>query len=135
MTDVLTKKQRSRCMSKIRPRNTKPELLLRKKLWSIGLRYRLKSELIGKPDIVFISKKIAIFIDGCFWHGCPEHYSRPKSNIDFWSEKIRKNIKRDKYVNDVLKSQGWLVLRFWEHEIIQRIDECVEIVLQCYHSK
>lgn len=117
MPDVLTKSQRSRCMSAIRGKNTKPELLLRKALWRNGYRYRLKNSLPGKPDIVFPSECIAVFVDGCFWHGCPEHYQKPETNAHFWREKIKKNKQRDKRVNAALKAEGWRVLRFWEHEV------------------
>lgn len=115
--DVLTPEQRHRNMSNIRSRNTKPELLLRKVLWERGLRYRLKNDLPGKPDIIFKKYRLAIFVDGCFWHGCPEHYIEPKTRTSFWKSKINGNIERDKKNNSYLADMGWTVLRFWEHEI------------------
>ncbi|MEA3255673.1 MAG: very short patch repair endonuclease [Candidatus Altiarchaeota archaeon] len=125
MTDVLTKEQRSYNMSQIKGKNTQPELLLRKYLFLKGLKgYRLKSSLIGKPDIVFTKYKIAIFIDGCFWHKCPGCFVKPTSNINFWKKKIDGNVKRDKEVNKILKKQGWKVIRFWEHEIKKDLQKC-----------
>jgi len=104
-------------MSKIKNKNTKPELKLRKALWNEGIRYRINTKLTGKPDIVFTSKKIAIFVDGCFWHCCPIHGTSPKSNVPFWGSKLQKNIERDAKVNQLLKESGWNVYRIWEHKI------------------
>jgi len=104
-------------MSQINGRDTKPEILLRKNLWAMGLRYRLKSKVTGKPDLVFAGKKVAVFVDGCQWHSCPAHWVRPKSNTEFWDAKFEKNRNRDVAVNGLLKEQGWTVLRFWEHEV------------------
>ncbi len=122
MTDVMTPQQRSRCMSRIRGRDTKPERLLRSCLWSNGLRYRLRYPITGKPDIVFPSAKLAVFVDGCFWHGCPVHGTQPKNREVFWKEKILRNKKRDTEVNKKLRSEGWIVKRYWEHQI----NQCVE---------
>lgn len=130
MSDVLSKKQRSYCMSKIRGHNTKPELSLRKELWSRGLRYRIHSKVIGKPDLVFIGAKVAVFVDGCYWHGCPKHFVQPKSNTLFWENKINKNIERDKKVTQQLEAKGWRVIRIWEHEIKQDLDGCVRRVME-----
>jgi DNA mismatch endonuclease (patch repair protein) len=115
--DVLTPRQRSHCMSRIRGRNTGPELTVRKALWALGLRYRTHSAIPGRPDIVFAGAKVAVFIDGCFWHGCALHGVKPKTNRDFWREKIRKNRARDRKVTRILEADGWSVLRFWEHEV------------------
>lgn len=118
MTDVLTKKQRSYNMSQIKGKNTKPEVSLRKLLFVNGIRgYRTHYKLIGKPDIVFPKEKIAIFIDGCFWHKCPKCFVEPETRKKFWMEKIGGNTKRDKEVNKVLRNDGWKILRFWEHEV------------------
>jgi|SRR3989338_9177653 len=118
MVDVLTKKQRSYCMSRISGRNTQPEILLRKSLSGAGIRgYRLQYKLIGKPDIVFSKKKIAIFIDGCFWHKCPKCFIKSETNKSFWNKKIDSNAKRDGIVNSELKRKGWEIIRIWEHEI------------------
>lgn len=126
MPDVLTPEQRRKCMSSVRGTNTKPELLLRKALWRKGLRYRLKSELPGKPDIVLARYKIAIFVDGCFWHNCPAHGSLPETNKSFWEKKIARNVERDHQVNALLEQNGWLVIRIWEHEIKQSIEKVIE---------
>lgn len=128
MPDVLTPEQRRKCMSSVRGTNTKPELLLRKALWRKGLRYRLKSELPGKPDIVLSRYKVAIFVDGCFWHSCPEHGSLPESNTSFWKKKIARNVERDHEVNALLEQNGWRIIRIWEHEIKQSIEKVVERV-------
>lgn len=118
MADVLTKKQRSYCMSQIRARNTQPEIILRKAIFSTGIRgYRLHYKLAGKPDIVFPKRKIVIFIDGCFWHKCPKCFKKPDTNKKFWKVKIDSNVARDRIVNVVLKKDGWKILRIWEHEL------------------
>lgn len=116
MVDVLTKKQRSYNMSMIRGKNTKPEVVLRKLLSLNGIKgYRINHKLTGKPDIVFGKYKIAIFIDGCFWHKCPKCFIQPKNNKKFWKQKINGNRERDKKVTKLLKKEGWLVIRIWEH--------------------
>lgn len=105
-------------MARIRGRDTAPELRLRKALWHRGLRYRKCLRVSGvRPDIVFSRRRLAIFVDGCFWHGCPIHYVRPRSRSEFWSEKLRQNTLRDRRQTERLLSEGWTVLRFWEHEI------------------
>ena len=110
-------------MSAIQSKNTKPELRLRKALWAKVLRFRVQ---YGKEkiDIAFPSKKIAVFVDGCFWHGCPIHSHLPKSNEEYWVPKLKKNIERDKAKNERLEAEGWKVLRFWEHELTK----CGEVV-------
>ena len=122
----MTPEQRSRCMSQIKGKNTGPEIRLRKALWAIGLRYRLNTSLPGKPDVVFQGKKLAVFVDGCFWHGCPEHAVTPKNNRDFWEAKIKGNIARDVKVNLALDALGWRVFRVWEHEIKSDVQAVVE---------
>jgi len=135
MADVLTKVQRSRCMSAIRGKDTKPEILLRKTLWYKGYRYRLKNRLSGRPDIVFPTERVAVFVDGCFWHGCPEHYQKPATNAAFWREKIRKNTQRDKEVNALLNSEGWKVLRFWEHAVKDNPEACAHQVIKALKAR
>lgn len=125
MTDVLTASQRRYCMSRIRGSNTKPEITLRKALWSYGLRYRVKNRLPGHPDIVFHGRKTAIFVDGCFWHMCPKHFSMPANKKDFWKKKLERNTVRDRETTLVLRKQGWKVLRFWEHEVEDHLESCV----------
>lgn len=124
--DVMTPEQRSRCMSRIRGKDTGPELLLRKALWHTGFRYRLYAKLPGKPDLVFLRKKLAVFVDGCFWHGCPLHATRPKGNRPFWDRKLTGNVIRDRKITATLESTGWIVMRFWEHEVTDDIDNVVD---------
>ncbi len=121
-------------MSAIRGRDTKPEILLRKALWYKGYRYRLKNRLPGKPDIAFPTERLAVFVDGCFWHGCPEHYKKPSTHAAFWRDKIQKNRQRDKEVNALLKSHGWEVLRFWEHEVRGNPGLCAYSVIKTLRS-
>lgn len=118
MADVLTKRQRSYNMSMIRAKNTKPELILRKLISASGLRgCKPHYSLAGKPDIVFPKRKIAVFIDGCFWHKCPKCFIKPVTRKKFWKNKIDSNVKRDKVVSRTLRKKGWKVLRIWEHEL------------------
>jgi len=135
MSDVLTKTQRSRCMKAIRSKDTEPELLLRKTLWYAGYRYRIKNRLPGRPDIVFPAQRVAVFVDGCFWHGCPAHYQKPGTNARFWSEKIRRNIERDKEVNVLLRLEGWKVMRLWEHDVRNSPELCALQVIKELESK
>lgn len=111
-------------MSAIRSKNTTPEVNLRKALWAKGLRYR-KYYCKEKIDIAFPSKKLAVFVDGCFWHGCPIHSHFPKTHEQYWYPKLKRNIKRDQEKNERLKSEGWTVLRIWEHEL-QETEHVVE---------
>jgi DNA mismatch endonuclease, patch repair protein len=126
--DVHDKPTRSYNMSRIRSRDTKPEIRLRKLLWLCGLRgYRLHAALPGKPDLVYTRKRVAIFIDGCFWHGCPScgDGRPPSSNTGYWSEKLRKNQERDARRTRELEQMGWTVLRLWEHEVFKQAEECL----------
>mgnify|MGYP005723892983 CR=1 FL=1 len=102
---------------------------MRKALWGLGFRYRIKNRLPGKPDIVFPALKVVVFVDGCFWHKCPQHYTLPKTRVDFWERKISGNVERDLKNNTLLESQGWLVIRVWEHEIQKTFSECLEKVV------
>lgn len=129
MADVLTREQRSQCMSQIKGKDTKPEMKLRRALWGLGLRYRLNTKLPGRPDLVFPRARIAIFVDGCFWHGCPQHCNRPKTNSDFWENKLSSNIERDKRVNAELLAMDWTALRFWEHEISENLEKVIEQIV------
>jgi len=110
----LTKSQQ---MARIHSMNTGPELALRRALWRTHLRYRVHPSIPGRPDLAFIGLKIAVFVDGCFWHGCPRHYKVPATNPAFWSEKIARNQRRDREVEITLGKLGWTVLRYWEHEV------------------
>lgn len=134
MPDVLTKTQRSYCMSRNRGTDTGPELILRKALWAANLRYRLNTRVLGKPDIVYPGARVAVFVDGCFWHGCPAHYQAPADNADRWRKKIIATKKRDEAVSTNLQESGWDVIRFWEHSVKTNTEECVEIV-RCHVKK
>lgn len=134
MTDRISKEKRSKIMSAIRSVNTKPEITLRKALWAKGLRFR-RQHGKEKIDIAFPSQKLAIFIDGCFWHGCPIHSHMPKSNQEYWLPKLKKNIERDKSKNERLKADGWQIMRFWEHELtnVEYIASKIQMALE--HSR
>jgi DNA mismatch endonuclease (patch repair protein) len=109
-----------RRMKAAKPRDTAPEKALRSALHRKGLRFRVDERPIRglnrKADIVFRSAKVAIFVDGCFWHGCPIHGTQAKANAEFWSQKIRQNQERDRDTTRRLRSEGWKVIRVWEHE-------------------
>lgn len=117
--DTLPPDRRSEIMSRIKGKNTKPEMRVRSLLHSMGFRFRLhRKDLPGKPDIILPKWKTAVFVHGCFWHGhdCPRG-SRPSSNIAFWAEKIRKNQERDRTANDRLRDSGWTTMVIWECEL------------------
>jgi len=107
-------------MSRQATRDTTPEMLLRRRLHSLGLRYRVhRQPLPGvrrTADIVFTKARVAVFVDGCFWHGCPEHATSPKTNADWWAAKLSRNVQRDAETDDLLANAGWTVVRVWEHE-------------------
>jgi len=136
MADVHTKKQRSYNMSMIRNKDTEPELILRKLLTAHGIRgYRINYKLTGKPDIVFTKYKVAIFVDGCFWHKCPKCYREPDNNKEFWVEKINGNMKRDKKVNRQLGEKRWKVLRFWEHLLRKNPNFVCKKIIEELHKR
>lgn len=119
--------------------DTKPEVRLRSVLHRRGLRFR-KDHLLRldgltvRPDVVFTRARVAVFVDGCFWHGCPEHQRVPKSNGDYWVPKLRSNVDRDRRVDAALVEDGWRVERFWEHEDLEqaarRVEQAVELCRQ-----
>ncbi|EDY44438.2 very short patch repair endonuclease [Streptomyces sp. SPB074] len=118
---------RRRNMQAIRSRDTKPEFLIRRLVHARGFRYRVCARplpgLRRTADLVFRPARVAVFIDGCYWHGCPEHYQAPKKNAGYWSEKVVRNVTRDRDTDQKLRAAGWLVLRFWEHE---SSEECAD---------
>jgi DNA mismatch endonuclease (patch repair protein) len=120
---------RRRNMQANRSRDTKPELALRRLLHARGMRYRVATrplpELRRTADIVFRRARVAVFVDGCYWHGCPEHYRVPRQHTGYWSAKIAMNVDRDRDTDVRLHEAGWKVLRFWEHE---DPEGCVEII-------
>lgn len=130
MADAITKEQRSYIMSRIRGKNTGPEMKFRKLLYSRGIRgYRIHYDLPGKPDVVFVRKHVAIFVDGCFWHKCPICFRKPKTRTRFWMKKINKNANRDKKTDQILTELGWTVIRIWEHEIKKDPENTINKVL------
>ena len=126
--DSLTPEQRSALMGRVRQRGTKYELILRRALWKAGYRYRLRNKLPGTPDIVFSGVKVAIFVDGCFWHGCPVHGSLPSTRQEFWEEKLIRNRQRDQEVDRRLHELGWIPLRLWEHDVRDDPQTCVATI-------
>lgn len=127
--DNHTPEQRHKNMQAVKNKNTKIEFLLRKELWSRGLRYQKNSKKVfGKPDIVFIGKKVAVFCDSEFFHGYDWENKQKeiKSNRDFWIPKIERNMQRDKEVNKTLEKSGWTVLRFWGNDIKKNLQACAD---------
>lgn len=132
-----TTPQRSKIMSKIRGKNTKPELAFRKALYAAGYRYRIDyKKLIGKPDIALPKYKTVIFIDGEYWHGknWEERKLKIKTNRDFWIAKIERNIQRDQEVNQELKRLGYTVFRFWETQVKKDLENCLQITISHLNS-
>lgn len=131
----MTSDRARKSMRANRSRDTRPELAVRSRLHARGLRYRVARRpvptLRRSADVVFTRAKVAVFIDGCFWHGCPEHFWAPKSNTDYWEPKIRANIARDQETTLALEEAGWRVIRVWEHEDPNRAaDRIQSTVLQ-----
>jgi DNA mismatch endonuclease, patch repair protein len=119
-------------------RDSQAELALRSELHRRGLRFRVDMALraggrLIRPDVVFTRARLAVFLDGCFWHCCPEHGNQPRSNTDYWGPKLARNVSRDRAVDEALKSHGWEVLRAWEHEaapaIASRVKQAYERAL------
>ncbi len=127
--DNHTPEQRHKNMQAVKNKNTKIEFLLRKELWSRGLRYQKNSKKVfGKPDIVFIGKKVAVFCDSEFFHGYDWENKQKeiKSNRDFWIPEIERNMQRDKEVNETLEKSDWTVLRFWGNDIKKNLQACAD---------
>jgi DNA mismatch endonuclease (patch repair protein) len=122
MPDIFTKAKRSALMSRIRSRgNAATELRFIQLLKAAGITgWRRNQKIFGKPDFVFKKLKLAVFVDGCFWHGCPKHGTQPKGNRAFWKKKFARNIARDRLVNRTLRSVNWQVLRIWQHELTRK---------------
>ena len=144
MADKLTSSQRSRCMSRIRGKNTKPEILVRKGLHARGFRFRLHNKkLPGSPDIVLPKYGVAIMVNGCFWHGhkgC-RYATKPKTNIEFWEAKIARNRHRDEVTTAHLEALGWTVITIWECELRtssqldDRLNTLAEEIRRAYETK
>lgn len=117
-----------------RSKNTRPELALRSAVHRRGLRYRVHERPIGDlrrtADLVFRRAKVAVFLDGCFWHGCPEHHHYPSTNAEYWGPKVRRNMARDRDTDARLAAAGWVSLRFWEHENPEQSADRVSTVVR-----
>jgi len=114
-------------MSGLRTAGTGPELALRWELHRRGLRYRVNvKNLSGRPDIALTRARVAVFVDGCFWHGCPEHAVAPKANAEWWRVKLDANVARDRRNDAVLQNSGWVVVRAWEHDDPVRVADAIE---------
>lgn len=127
----------SKVMSSNKARDTGPEIVLRKSLWKSGIRgFRLHSKnIVGRPDISFIRRKLAVFVHGCFWHRCPYcKMKMPKNNVNFWQEKFEKNKTRDKKKNKELKKLGWKILIIWECQIQKNIETQIEKIQKLYKN-
>lgn len=136
--DVLTPTQRRRNMQAIKNKNTKIEVILGKALWANRIRYRKNvRNIIGKPDFVIRKYKVVIFCDSEFFHGKDWEINKMKikTNQDFWIKKISQNIRRDTLVNETLRNQGWIVLRFWGEDIKKECSKCVEKVLEIINDR
>ena len=122
-----------------RSRDTKPELAVRSAVHRRGIRFRVSSrplpELRRTADLVLRKTKIAVFVDGCYWHGCPEHHTQPATNSEYWADKIARNVERDAETTDRLREAGWTVLRFWEHEDPEAVADQVQAKVQAALAK
>lgn len=121
-------------LSRVRRSGTKPEVAVRSALHAAGLRYRVDlpvrlPELTVRPDIVFTRARVAVFIDGCFWHSCPEHGNQPRANTGYWLPKLQRNVERDRTVDDALTRAGWRVLRYWEHESPLEVADHIRVTI------
>jgi DNA mismatch endonuclease (patch repair protein) len=135
--DVLTLEQRSKCMSRVKGKDTSIEVLLRKALWHDGIRYRKNFKLLpGKPDIAIIKHKIAVFCDGELWHGREwgKKKNSIKTNVEFWISKIEKNIIRDIINEKKLEKKGWVVMRFWGMDIKKNMTDCVKEIKEIIYE-
>lgn len=132
MADLYGPEVRSWVMSRIRKTDSKPEVTLRKALWAAGVRgWRLRAKLPGTPDVVFSRARLAVFVDGCFWHGCSRcAIPTPRSNRSYWKPKIERNKARDVRVRRKLNGLDWSVLRLWEHEIVRDPERCAQKVVE-----
>ncbi len=120
MSDNLTKKQRSYCMSRVKSKWTSQELKVHNYLKSYKIKHRMHPKLIGSPDLLLVDTNTAIFLQGCFWHECPKCFILPSTNRRYWQIKIEKNVKRDKKNVGVLKKEGFKIIKIWEHELNEK---------------
>jgi DNA mismatch endonuclease (patch repair protein) len=135
--DNLSREDRRKNMQNIRSKETKMEVRVRKELWERGIRYRKNvKNLPGNPDIAIKKYKIVVFLDSCFFHGCPLHFVMPATNQPYWEKKITRNIERDQEINLYYKNKGWSILRFWEHETKkENINNVIDSIFQTIQMK
>lgn len=127
MTDVVSPEKRSEIMRQVKSEDTSLEQKVRSGLWRLGYRFRKHvRSLPGTPDIVFAGAKTAVFIDSCFWHGCPRHCRLPKSNREYWGNKIKRNRARDQKVNQQYEESDWQAVRVWEHTTDESFEEAIK---------
>jgi len=127
----------SQRMKRQQRRDTAAELAIRRALWSLGLRYRVHYPATRgrrRVDIAFTRTRVAVFVDGCFWHSCPEHGTRPKANAEWWVEKLERNVRRDRETDAELRAAGWIVVRIWEHEDPTAVAERVAAIVRATRS-
>lgn len=126
---------RSQQMSRIRGKDTTPERVLRAQLRLAGLRFRLNYRIRrARPDVAFPKARVAVFVDGCFWHGCPKHYVRPRSGGEFWPMKLVENVERDRRQTKLLEGEGWRTVRLWEHEVFERVEIAASRVVRALNA-
>ncbi len=137
MPDIFSKAKRSELMSKVRSRGNKDTELALMNLFRLHriTGWRRNQSVFGKPDFVFRKARLAVFVDGCFWHGCPLHATFPKSNQSYWLPKLAENKERDQRQSDKLRTAGWAVIRFWEHECLLTTRKTAEAVSRRLRSK
>lgn len=136
--DKLNSEQRRKCMQANKSKGTKPEILLAKEMWQLGLRYRKNSaKILGKPDFSFKKYKVAVFVDGEFWHGKDWAIRKAdiKSNREFWIAKIERNMQRDKGVTAGLQADGWTVIRFWGKDVVKNTRICAEKIQEILYEQ
>ena len=137
MKETVTE-QKNKNMQAVKNKDSKIELALRHELWMRGIRYRKNvNKIIGKPDIAFIGKKVAVFCDSEFWHGYDweKQKDKIKSNREFWIRKIERNIERDREVTETLEADGWIVLRFWGNEISKNVGACADVIVNVLEER
>ncbi len=121
-------------MKRVRREDTDPEMAIRRILFGRGLRYRKNrrptADLRTRADLVFLKERVAVYVDGCFWHGCPQHATWPKTNAEFWRSKLEANVARDRRVDAALREAGWAVVRVWEHEAPEEAADRIEATVR-----
>lgn len=134
--DNLTREQRNKNMRNIRSSGTTPEKMVLRELRKRKIYFaKHVSKITGRPDIVFRRKKVAVFIDSDFWHGHPERFTMPKTNVGYWQEKIARNTKRDIQVTENLQTQGWKVIRLWEYDIKRDLEQSMNVIIDALSEK